>query len=299
MSDIDYSKSKSSYVLITAAYNEETQIGATIESVLAQSVLPCKWVIVSDGSTDSTDIIIRRYSERISFIDYIRREKTGMSTGFESKVSAMHEGIKSMSGLVYQFIGVLDADITFGSDYYERVIRKFENDEDLGIAGGFVYERRKDIFKCRPSNSRTSVAGAIQFFRKECYEAVGGHMALPLGGEDWVCEILARMNGWAVKAFPEIVVYHHKPSEVKRGALRDAIRLGRMDFAVGSHPLFEVVKCLRRVREKPFFFRALFRLLGFTYSLVKRENIAVTGEVANYLKQEQLKRLKMHIQMPR
>ncbi len=283
------------YVLITAAYNEGAHIGATIETVLAQSVTPRKWIIVSDGSTDNTDAIIKQYSEKWNFIEYIRREKTGASLSFVSKVHALRTGYRALAGVPYRFVGILDADITLGKRYYEQIIARFQEDPGLGIAGGFIYECRGQAFRSRVSNSRTSVAGAIQLFRKECYEAIGGHMPSPYGGEDWICEILARKNGWAVTAFPDVEAHHHKPGDAKRGALKDAIRQGRMDYAVGSHPLFEIVKCCRRVQERPFFLRALFRLIGFTWSAIKRDPIAISAEVAGDLRREQMKKLGMQI----
>ena len=291
--------SEITYVLITAAYNEGAHIGSTIEAVLAQSLSAHKWVIVSDGSTDNTDAIVKEYSERNSFIKYIRREKSSESPSFVSKVYAIQEGYKLLSVAPYQFIGILDADITFGRDYYERVISKFHEDTRLGIAGGFIYEPWAGVFRSRPSNRSTSVAGAIQLFRRECYEAIGGHMSLPYGGEDWMCEILTRMKGWQVTAFPDIVAFHHNPSEAKRGAIKNAIRQGKMDYSVGSHPLFELVKCVRRVQERPYFLRALFRLLGFTWCVIKRERIEVSTDVIGYLRREQMNKLRILIHAPR
>jgi glycosyltransferase involved in cell wall biosynthesis len=289
---------ESEYVLITAAYNEGVHIGLTIEAVLAQSVTPRKWVIVSDGSTDNTDAIIKQYIERSNFIEFIRREKTDTSANFVSKVCAIHAGAKAMPDTSYRFIGILDADITFGRDYYERVISKMHEDTRIGIAGGFIYERRGDAFRSRPSNTGTSVAGAIQLFRRECYEAIGGHVPLPYGGEDWICEVLSRKNGWAVTAFPDIVAYHHKPSEARRGALKDAIRMGQMDYVVGSHPLFEVFKCIRRLRERPVLLRALFRLLGFTWCGIRGDPKTVSADIVDYLRQEQMHRLRMYLHGP-
>jgi len=98
-----------------------------------------------------------------------------------------------------------------------------------------------------------------------------------------------------VMAFPDIVAYHHKPSEAKGEVFKDAIRQGKMDYSVASHPLFELVKCLRRVKERPFFLRALFRLYGFTWSAIKGDSIAVSAEIANYLRQEQLVKIMMYI----
>jgi glycosyltransferase involved in cell wall biosynthesis len=47
-------------VLTTTARNEVAYIGRTIESVLAQTLLNVKWVILSDGSVDRTDDIIKK-----------------------------------------------------------------------------------------------------------------------------------------------------------------------------------------------------------------------------------------------
>ena len=49
------------YVLITPACNEEKFIEKTLQSVVKQTVLPVKWVIVNDGSTDATSSIVRPY----------------------------------------------------------------------------------------------------------------------------------------------------------------------------------------------------------------------------------------------
>ncbi len=290
---------QSEYVLITAAYNEGDYIGATIETVLAQSVIPRKWVIVSDGSTDNTDTIIQHFAKEHQFIEHVRIEKPVTSPSFASKVRAIHKGYASLEDTSYRFVGILDADITFGSDYYERILRRFNEDARLGIAGGFIYERQGNFFGSRPSNSRKSVAGAIQLFRRECYEIIGGHMPLSHGGEDWMCEILARKNGWAVTAFPDIVAYHHKPGESKRGIFKDAIRQGKMDYTVGSHPLFELAKCIRRLRERPYFLRALFQFIGFAWSGLRGDRIEVSTEIVDYLRREQLGRLGIRIRRPR
>ena len=55
---------KNGYALITPARNEEAYIMKTIEAIITQSVLPQKWVIVNDGSTDRTGEIIRKYADK-------------------------------------------------------------------------------------------------------------------------------------------------------------------------------------------------------------------------------------------
>src|SRR4051812_14510070 len=80
-----------SYVLITAAHNEASFIEATISSVVSQTILPQRWVIVSDGSTDNTDEIIQSYASRHSFIRLLRLNRE-QGRSFGSKVAAVNSG---------------------------------------------------------------------------------------------------------------------------------------------------------------------------------------------------------------
>jgi len=50
------------YVLITPAHNEERFIRKTLDSMVAQTCLPERWVIVDDGSTDETAKIVHKYA---------------------------------------------------------------------------------------------------------------------------------------------------------------------------------------------------------------------------------------------
>ena len=286
---------ENNYVLITAAYNEADHIGRTIESVLGQTLKPLKWVIVSDGSTDETDSIIRYYAERFSFIEFIRREKTDKADGFISKVMALKIGYSSLNGMPYRFIGILDADIALEPEYYKSIIALFQQNQMLGIAGGFVYEQRGGEFMNRPNNTIRSVAGAIQLFDRQCYEAIGGHRPCRFGGEDWLCEIMARMKGWKVCAFPDIVAYHYKTSSAKRGILKDALREGRMDYAFGTSPVFELFKCLARVRKKPYGVYAACRFAGYTLGYFTREERSVSKPIMKHLRKEQSDKIKQFI----
>ena len=282
---------KASYALVTATWNEEKYIRHTIDAVLNQTILPNAWVIVSDGSTDGTDEIIKETATRSDFVVYIRKERTQEQKGFASKVYAIREGLKHLKNVSYSFIGHLDSDVSFAPNYYEQVLRKFDDEPRLGIAGGFILEERAGRFKSRPSNTTRSVAGAIQLFRKECYEAIGGFLPLPLGGEDWYAEIIARMRGWKVAAFPELKVLHHKPSVATRGILRENSRQGLLDYSFGTHPLFEIVKCVRRMKEKPFVLGALVRMSRFLWAYCRLEKRPVSDELVTYLRREQLGRL--------
>jgi poly-beta-1,6-N-acetyl-D-glucosamine synthase len=286
------------YVLITAARNEQRFLRHPIESVLSQTILPKRWIIVSDGSTDGTDELVSGYASKHDFIQFIRRDNRAGNLGFASKVFALMEAYEHARSMRFQYIGHLDADVSFEPDYYEKIISRLENNHELGIAGGFILERDHGVFKNRKSNSERSVAGAIQLFRRECYEQIGGLTPIRVGGEDWIAENMARMHGWSVNAFPDCRVFHHKSGTKARGLWRERFRLGLMDYTVGTHPLFEVMKCVRRFGEYPFLFGAFCRFGGFICGYCRKEKRPVSDEFIMYLRREQLARLRSQI-MPR
>jgi glycosyltransferase involved in cell wall biosynthesis len=284
------------YVLITAARNEEEYIEATIESVLSQTILPKKWVIVSDASIDSTDDIVKRHLEHTDIIEFIRKEMdTNEQFDFASKVFALNAGYERIKDYGYRYIGHLDADITMEPDYYEKIISKFNGNKMLGIAGGFIYETMAGCFKCRPYNTSRSVAGAIQLFRRECYEQIGGFIPLRMGGEDTYAEVVARKKGWKVQSFPEIVVYHHKVGNLARGKVRECFRKGMAAYSLGSHPLFEVVKSIRRGGEKPYGISFFSRIIGFAWPYLWRQDRLVSDEFIEFMRKEQLTQLRNFI----
>lgn len=280
-----------SYVLITAAHNEQTLIGKTLKSVAAQTWLPKKWVIVSDGSTDRTDEIVREYALLHPFIHLLRLEKSHKHN-FAAQVHAIKAGYERLQSLDYEFIGNVDADVSFEPSYFGNLLQKFETDPQLGLAGGFIYEDVKGEFKRRGANTSRSVAHAVQMFRRRCYDEIGGYTALPYGGPDWCAEVAARMRGWRVESFPDLPVFHHRSGGGSIGAIRYWSQQGWMDYSLGSDPLFEVVKCARRVVFKPYIVGALVRLGSFFWAQLRNEKRPVSDEFMRFLREEQMERLR-------
>ncbi len=278
-----------SYVLVTAAYNEERYIEQTIQSVVAQLLVPAMWVIVSDGSTDRTDEIVQRYATRYSFIRFIRKERDH-NRDFASKVFALNTGVRSLSPWKIDFLGHLDADVSFDPPYFCDLLKRFEQDPGLGLAGGWYYEKMSDEYRpCWGSSSR-SIPGGIQMFRYRCYNDIGGLLPIEYGGEDWYAEIMARKCGWRVRSFPDLRVRHLRVTGTRGSRLRYCYREGIMDFALGSHPIFELAKVTKRIPSRPYLLGALARLLGFVvaHGCVDR---MVPPDVVRFLRNEELARL--------
>jgi poly-beta-1,6-N-acetyl-D-glucosamine synthase len=278
------------FVVMTAAYNEEENIGKTIESMLAQTLLPKRWVIASDGSTDKTDSIIQGYAARHSFIQLLRIVRAP-GRSFGSKVAALHQAQKLFDGLSYDYIGNLDADVTTDPNYYSDLIAHFERTPHLGIAGGLVYEESNGVFEGRRSNRLYSVAHAGQLVRRACYEQIGGYAVLQYGGEDWHAQISASMKGWTAESLPGLKVYHHRHTGEADNLVRHKFRQGRMDYALGSDPFFEILKCVERFPEKPFILGGASRLCGFFLSLIRRDPRPVSQEFIAHIRGEQRQKL--------
>jgi len=278
------------YVVLTAAYNEESFIARTIESVVVQSVLPARWIIASDGSTDRTDDIVRGYASRYDFIRLIRLERT-QTRGVASKVNALTHAFKELANIAYEFVGNLDADVSVPPFYFETLLSRFRRDPLLGIAGGLIHEEHGGTFKGRFSNSTKSAAHAGQLLRRDCYEAIGGYTSLKYGGEDWCAEVNARMRGWHVEAFPDLPIMHYRQTGSAYCWPYHRFREGKMDFSLGSHPVFELFKCVRRLPESPFLLGALVRFTGFFWSYLSKESRLVPPEFVAFLRKEQKRRL--------
>jgi poly-beta-1,6-N-acetyl-D-glucosamine synthase len=285
------------YVLVTAAYNEESFLARTIDSVVLQTVLPAKWVIVSDGSTDRTDEIVRQFSARHQYIRLLRVERSHLR-GVVSKVNALNRGLEELRGVEHDFVGNLDADVFLPPSYFEVLMARFRSNPTLGISGGLIWEERGGGFRGRVSNRITSVAHAAQLVRRECYQEIGGYRPLKYGGEDWCAEVSARMKGWRVEAIPDLQVMHYRPTGAADRMLLHCFRQGKMDFSVGSHPVFEMLKCVRRVGQRPIAICALARFAGFCWSSASREPRLVSPEFVRFLRIEQKNRLKLSICRP-
>lgn len=274
------------YVLMTAAHNEEAFIEKTISSVLAQTVLPKRWVIVSDGSTDRTDQIIEGFLKQHEFIHFLKVPRPA-GRNFGSKGMALQRGIKLLDGISFEFIGNLDADVAVGPAYFETLMNHFERDSKLGLAAGFIHEQQNGEFRSRRANRPDSVPHGAQLVRRECYTAIGGYSVFEHGGEDWYAQQCAKMNGWRAEAIPALAVFHHRHTGTANKPLRNHFRSGRMDYSFGSDPVFELMKCAVRAGEKPWLVGAVTRFLGFVWSGVRREKRPVPREFINFLRKEQ------------
>jgi biofilm PGA synthesis N-glycosyltransferase PgaC len=278
------------YILVTPTKDEEALIGETIASVVAQSVRPLEWVIVSDGSTDATNELVRKAASVHPWIRLLELPPR-VERDFANVVRATSTGIRGLRAKDYSYIGLLDSDVRFKDDYFERVMVHFENSPDLGLAGGVVIDVDRPPTGL-PQN-RQDVPGAVQFFRRTCFEAIGSLVAVPEGGWDGLACTQARMAGFETRLLVDLVVDHLKPRNISEGnVVRRHWQMGVRDYAVGYHPVFEIIKCFNRVFESPLLIGSIAWVIGYWSAALQRRKRVVPADLIQFLRLEQKRRLR-------
>ena len=278
------------YVLVTPARNEATFIELTIQSVIAQTHRPVKWVIVSDGSTDGTDEIVQQYLPKHDWIELVRLPERAQRN-FAGKAGAFNTGAARAAGLEYEVIGNLDADITFDSDYFEFLMGRFAGNPRLGVAGTPFVEGGKH-YDYRFTNIE-HVSGACQLFRRECFDAVGGYLPIRGGGIDWTAVTTARMKGWQTRTFTEKTCLHHRTmGTASAGRLKGIFRHGQKDCRLGGHPLWQIVRSGYQMTRRPYVIGGLLLLFGYFWAFVRLAERPISEELVRFHRAEQIARLK-------
>ena len=278
------------YVLVTPARNEAAFIEKTIQSVIAQTIPPLRWIIVSDGSTDGMDEIVEQYTLAHPWIEVIRMPARA-ERHFAGKVFAFAEGYSKVKDLDFEFIVSLDGDVSFGPDYFEYLLGMSARNPKLGLAGTNYFEG-KLRYDYRYSNIE-DVPGACHFFRRECFEAIGGYQPIREGGIDLVAVLRARMGGWETRTFTERHLIHHRPQGTATASKWMVhFQDGEHDYRFGGHPLWEIFRVVYRMSKKPYFIGGCLLLSGYFFSLCRRSKRPVPKELVLFRRKEQLKRLK-------
>ena len=195
----------------------------------------------------------------------------------------------------YEVIGNLDADISFDEDYLAFLMRKFVENPRLGVAGTpFREGERQYDYRF---TSVDHVSGACQLFRRQCFADIGGYTPTKIGGIDLVAVLSARMRGWQTRTFLEKTCAHHrKMGTATQPAVIVALKGGRGDYLLGTHPLWEILRTPYQMTQPPIVIGGCFRLAGFLWAMVTRVEKAVSSDVVQFRRAEQMRRLRDFIE---
>jgi glycosyltransferase involved in cell wall biosynthesis len=282
------------YVLISPVRDEATYIRKTLESVVAQTVRPLMWVIVSDGSTDGTDEIVNEFASRYDWIVLVRMPERD-ERHFGGKVNAFNAGLARVGNLAYNVIGNVDGDVSFEPDYIEYLLGKFAQNPRLGVAGTNYVEDSWDplLKQDYRFSSIEDVTGQCQLFRRECFESFGGYKPSRHGGIDLAATLSARMHGWETRVFTDKVLVHRRQqgtAEFKPYMVE--FYNGQKDYRFGSHVLWEICRVAYRLTRKPVILGGVLLFFGYFSAMLTGAAKVFPADVIEFRRKEQLHRLK-------
>ncbi len=272
------------YIIISPVRDEEEFVEITIESVVKQTIIPKKFIIVNDGSSDRTGEIIERWSEKVEWIEHINIPDRGKRDSAGGEITAFYEGYKRIKNSDWSYIVKLDGDLSFEEDYFENCLKRFENESRLGIASGEVF----DVIDGVPSIVKAPdfhVRGAAKMYRRKCWEDIGGLLQIP--GWDTIDLMKAHQCGWITRTLKDIHVLHLNQTGSKYGLWRNAVKNGQCNYNTGYEHLFMMLKCLKRVWSQPYFIDGLGLFWGYMIGHVKRNRIK-DKELLKYVKKQQI-----------
>lgn len=275
------------YVLVTPARNEAAFIEQTILSVIHQTVLPIKWVIVSDGSKDGTDEIVERYALLFPWIELVRMPQRS-ERHFGGKAFAFKAGYERLRSIQYDIIGNLDADIKFDQEYFCYLLKKFEKDPTLGVAGT-PFREGSAQYDYRFSR-KEHVSGACQLFRRDCFESIGGYVPIREGGIDLAAVVNARMKGWKTETFDEKYCIHNRSMGTSNPHLiKYTFRSGYGDYRMGVHPVWQFLRSVYQMSRKPLFISGFLLIAGYFWAMLIRPSKPVSAEFVYFRRKEQMR----------
>ncbi len=278
------------YIVISPVRNEQEYLEGTLRSLVSQTIRPALWVIVDDGSTDATGRMADEAAQRHNWIRVVHRKDRGVRQAGSGVMEAFNDGYKLIDGRAWEFLVKLDGDVTLEPDYFERCFAAFDADPRLGVAGGLVCNDINGVLRAESNvDPAFHVRGATKIYRRGCWEAIGG--LKPVTGWDTLDEFKANMLGWTSRTLSDVKLIHHRPAGGAYGTWPNWIKNGRANYISGYHPLFMLVKCARRLFEKPYGTAALGLWVGFCSGYLKRVPQVDDLQLIQFLRREQMKRL--------
>ncbi|WP_439883476.1 glycosyltransferase family 2 protein [Pontibacter sp. MBLB2868] len=284
-------------LIITPFKNEESSIRQTIESIAKQTTTPEAWILVDDNSTDTSPEIVKEYSHRINFIHYYTKENEGARATGKNVIDVFNFGLAKAAemGIGWDVVLKLDADLVIDrTDYLEFILDKFYRYPALGIASGATYIL-KNGRKVIESKHKWHTQGPNKFYRKECFEAIGG--LRPYKGWDGIDDILARHKGYLTEKFFEQQIWHLYPTQTRHteGGIKSGVKREAASYQNRDYPVYMfILKALKLAKERKVYEGFLFLYYGLKQKALTKP--LVTNEegkiVRDFLKQRFLKKIK-------
>lgn len=279
-------------VIISPVRDEEAYLRLTMDAMVAQTIRPVEWILVDDGSKDSTPDIIREYAAKYPFIRLVERTDRGFRKLGGGVVAAFNFGMGHITHTDYRYIAKLDGDMSFGPHYLAHMFAKFDSDPKLAAVSGKVYRFEHNQY-IEEAHIEEQVAGQFKLYRREAFEDIGGfveHLSW-----DGIDIHTAWMRGWKTLSFYDNAawLWHHRiMGSSDKHIYEGRLRWGRGNWYMGYHPLYAIAAGLNRMREKPYVIGGLLMIYSYFLSALRGLPRYENPEFRRYLRAWQKQRLK-------
>ncbi|MFV8360081.1 glycosyltransferase family 2 protein [Flavobacterium sp. LS1P3] len=279
------------YYIVIPAHNEEAFIALTLDSLISQTVLPKKVVIVNDNSTDKTAEIVTAYAKENPFISLVNKTSSAIHLPGSKVIQAFHKGFETLDD-EYDVIVKLDADLILPNNYFETILNILEKDATIGMAGGFAYIEKNGEWILENLTDKDHIRGAFKAYRKACFQQIGN--LKPAMGWDTVDELLSKFYGWKVVTDASLIVKHLKPTGANYNKTA-RYKQGEAFYTLGYGFLITCIASakLAMMKKKPLLF--LDYIKGFWKAKAAKTPLLVTAEQAKFIRKYRLKKMKEKI----
>ena len=276
------------FYIVIPTYNEEKFISLTLQSLVEQTVLPSKVVVVNDGSTDKTEEIIQSFVEKYSFITLVNKTSEAIHLPGSKVIQAFKKGLETVDDN-YDFIVKADADLIFPSNYFETIINHFQSDSSIGMVGGFAYIEKNGEWILENLTDKDHIRGAFKAYRKACFEQIGG--LKPAMGWDTVDELLCKFYNWKVVTDKSLQVKHLKPTGANYNQAA-RFKQGEAFYSLGYGFWITAIASLKLalLKKRPFLF--FDYLQGFWKAKSAKKPLLVTSEQAKFIRKYRWEKMK-------
>lgn len=259
----------------------------TLDSVIAQSVRPEKWVIVDDGSTDATPQILAEYATRYDWIKIVTRRDRGLRAVGPGVVDAFYAGYESVDADEYEYLCKLDLDLLLPPRYFEILIGRMTANPLLATCSGksYVEESGRLVFERHGDDMSL---GMTKFYRVSSFKGIGGfvHEVMWDGIDCHLC----RMKGWVACSWdePDLRFVHLRPM----GSSQQSIYTGRKrhgfgQYFMGTGFFYMLASAISRVNQKPYVLGSVAMLWGWLSSALQRKPRFGDAEFRRFLRRYQ------------
>jgi len=281
-------------LIISPVRDEAEYLQGTIDSIIKQSVAPVEWVVVDDGSTDETPELIKNAAQKYSWIHLIQKPDRGERAVGPGVIEAFYYGFDRKETDEYDYICKMDGDIEFPETYFESLLEYFEKDRYLGAASGKPFGESKNGVLVEERHSDEMVAGMINFYRRECFEDIGGFIRQVHW--DGITFHKARMAGWRTRSIrsPKLNFIHKRQmGSSHKGIYTGRLRWGKGQYFMGTSPLYIFAIATYRMIEKPYIIGGLYIAVGYFAAFLKRMKRFNDKDFRKSLRAWQLERIKL------